>query len=216
LLVLYDGQEILHASILDRIMNGVALAELAIHSRVVWNGTDLTVTNTDDIGDPIPDDVLRFIAARSTPVGEDMRWIAEYTPGLQSGHRVFDRLVQRGVLSQVERKRWGFGTSVAWQDDGSTRAEIVSRIRDVMVDGAQPDPFTATLVFLHGVCGGQPFLEKRDRKVYNRRYEDLCGDYWGHATENHTYKIPIPRMSDLSRRTIGEITVSLGNIVFYG
>jgi hypothetical protein len=216
LLVLFDGQESLYTTILNEGMNGVALAEIALHGRVVWNGKDLTVANTAEIGDPVPDDVLRFIAQRPAPPAKDMTWIAEYTPGLQSGHQVLNRLVQRGVLKEVERKRWGLFSSTVWQDDGVTRPEMVSKIRTIMVDGAEPDPFTATLIFLHGVCGGQDLVVKKERKVYNRRYEDLCGDYWGHATENHSYKIPIPGLDDLSRRTIGEIAVSLGNIFALG
>lgn len=216
LLVLFDGQESLYTTTLDEGMNGVALAELALYGRVVWNGNDLTVADTAEIGDPILDDVLRFIAQRPTPPGNDMTWIAEYTPGLQSGHQVLNRLVQRRALSKVERKRWGLFSSTIWQDDGVTRPEIVRKIRTIMIDGAAPDPFTATLILLHGVCGGQELLAKKERKVYDRRYEELCGDYWGHATENTSYKIPIPGLDDLKRRTIGEIAVSLGNIFALG
>lgn len=67
---------------------------------------------------------------------------------------VLDRLVERGGLDRSTRRALGLFTSTTLRG-GTTgrRAELVGRVRAVLVDGVAPDPRTAALAALLSASG---------------------------------------------------------------
>lgn len=97
---------------------------------------------------------------------------------------VLDRLVKRGDVTRSTRTTLGVFTSMRL-GAGTTgrRADLVERVRAVLVDGVPPDPRTAALVALLSASGSLPTLHREipwSDAVYTRAKAIERGD-WGAA-----------------------------------
>ncbi len=94
-------------------------------------------------------------------------------------------------------------------DDGRTRPALVNRLLNSMLAPGHLPPFEAVLVFLwHITAGGMEIKDRKQRQAYEKRYDALFADYWGHAGPDRGEVVP--GLSPTARRTIGELVVALG------
>ncbi|GMA33444.1 GOLPH3/VPS74 family protein [Litorihabitans aurantiacus] len=95
---------------------------------------------------------------------------------------LLERLVQRGDVVRETRKVLGpIRRTVLEVPDTSRRAELVARLRAVLVDGVEPDPRTGAIGALVAASGALPTLDREipwGSAVANRAEELKRGD-WG-------------------------------------
>lgn len=136
------------------LLGGALLAELAQLGLAGVEDAGLRGTVVHAAGDAPPGDVLLrsawdYVAGKPRNV---QTVLAAVGPPLRGP--VLDRLVGRGDLLRSSRKVLGLFTSTTLRE-GATgrRAELVGRVRAVLVDGVEPDPRTAALAALLSASG---------------------------------------------------------------
>ncbi len=146
------GRDTLHY-----ILAGAVLAELELgqHVRTLpgWGGS----TRIEAVAErPPSDDILRsawdHLAVRPRGV---QAMLAAVGPTLRG--RLLDRLVERGDIRRSTREARGSADMVVLEDGGTgRRAGLLSAVRDVLVDGVEPQPRVAALAALLSGSGTLP------------------------------------------------------------
>jgi hypothetical protein len=101
--------------------------------------------------------------------------------------QLLERLAAEGVLTERRSKLIGLFPVTRWpQVDDRAEQAVRDRLREVLVDGAEPDARTAALV---GVLGAVDLVPKlmpdQDRKQLRRRVEQIGdGDWAGRAVKD--------------------------------
>ncbi|GGQ21458.1 GPP34 family phosphoprotein [Streptomyces mutabilis] len=128
------------------------------------------VRDSATTGDPVLDEALAALAANDTSLG----WAAE-TIGHRSWRTLMDSLVARGLVRHEEGRFLGLIRRDAWPSaDPGYEAQLVTRIRDAVVGGRQPDESTLLLIMIVHAIGALPMvLPGEDRKAMGERAEQL-------------------------------------------
>lgn len=170
------------------VLAGAVLAELGLGEQVQVNSGllgSLTVKAVDD--KPPVDHLLR---ATWEYVAEKQRGVqgilAATGPALRQP--LLERLVERGDLKRTSRKMFGlFETSSLSEGDGGRRDQILSDVRAVLVERAEP---TARLAALAALLYGSGTLPQFDREIpwtspVIARAEELKEGNWGARAAAH-------------------------------
>ncbi|WP_328476032.1 GPP34 family phosphoprotein [Actinoplanes sp. NBC_00393] len=177
------------AGTLHYTLGGAVLAELALLGRIETDGGYPALNNpmVHAAGDgPLPDQLLQEAYDK---VAEKPR-LAQ-TLLIEIGTRlrepVIDRLLERGLIRREEKRVLGLFRSTRMPtDDARHEEELRSRIRAVLVDGAEPDARTAVLTALLSASGALPAL--RPPLAWSsevaQRAKALENGNWGAAAVN--------------------------------
>jgi hypothetical protein len=134
----------------DYALAGALLAELALAGRIDSDTTKLWAADTAPTGDALADRVLAQIAAAPQP--RDSRYWIE-TLGTEARDfldALFDRLVAKGVLNQVEgRFLWVFPERRYPAVSGKEEREVKARLLGVLFNDEIPEPRDSLLI---GLC----------------------------------------------------------------
>ncbi|TNH28697.1 GPP34 family phosphoprotein [Micromonospora orduensis] len=160
------------------VLGGAVLADLALgdHLTTVARGRVSSVA-----GHPPSDDLLRpawdYLAGK--PRGVQMA-LAAIGPALRKP--VLERLVARGDIDQEPRKVLGLFRTTALRDGRTERrARLLADVRQVLVDGAEPQVRVAALAALLSASGTLPQFHREipwTSSVISRAKELERGD-WG-------------------------------------
>ncbi|GAA4309227.1 GPP34 family phosphoprotein [Klenkia terrae] len=163
-----EGKPVVDGSALNAALAGTAVVEL-----VAAGALDLQL---DAGGEVEPGRLRRTGAARPTDelLAEDVDTVHGKAPkeaigalttmtftdrGAKLREQLLDELVADGVLTHERGKVLGLFPTSSWPEaDPSVEREIRGRVRAVLVDGAQPDRRTATLVSMLSVTKLAPTL----------------------------------------------------------
>ncbi|MGW3831433.1 GOLPH3/VPS74 family protein [Streptomyces microflavus] len=168
---------------------GAVLVELGLagHVRVDEGDQGLTGIRVHAVvGRPPQDPVLRDAYEK---VSEKVRGVQTLLIEIGTGLRepVFDRLVERGTLRRETRKTLGlFRTTSTTIADTAYKKALLEQVRAVLIDGAEPDARTASLIGLLSASGSLPNLHRSvpwSGKVYQRAKE-LERTSWGAEAVN--------------------------------
>ncbi|MFJ8404300.1 GPP34 family phosphoprotein [Streptomyces microflavus] len=138
------------------------------------------------VGRPPQDPVLRDAYKK---VSEKVRGVQTLLIEIGTGLRepVFDRLVERGTLRRETKKTLGlFRTTSTTIADTAYKKALLGQVRAVLIDGAEPDARTASLIGLLSASGSLPNLHRSVPwfgKVYERAKE-LERASWGAEAVN--------------------------------
>ncbi|WP_020016544.1 GOLPH3/VPS74 family protein [Promicromonospora sukumoe] len=93
-------------------------------------------------------------------------------------------LVERGILEKEETKLFRMLPITRWPaPDSSHETALRANLTKVLVEGAEPDERTATLIsLLHGSGLIAGVVGKEQRKAAQDRAEEIAGSEWGVAT----------------------------------
>ena len=93
-------------------------------------------------------------------------------------------LVERGILEKEESKLFRMLPVTRWPAaDSSHETALRANLTKVLVEGAEPDERTATLIsLLHGSGLVSGLVGKEQRKAAQERAEEIAGSEWGVAT----------------------------------
>jgi len=170
-------------------LGGAVLVELALRgevqpddSRTLFNGIRIAAVKGELPSDPLLRQAYEKVASKPRGVQELVIEIGTPLRG-----EVLDRLVQRGFIRKESRRVLGlFNTTRMPAQRPDYEAELLERVRAVLVDGVEPDPRTAALVALLSASGTLPQFHpaiKWSGKVYQRGKEFEAGN-WGAAAVN--------------------------------
>lgn len=93
-------------------------------------------------------------------------------------------LVERGILEKEETRLLRMLPVTRWPAaDSSHETALRTNLTKVLVEGAEPDERTATLIsLLHGSGLVSGLVGKEQRKAAQERAEEIAGSEWGVAT----------------------------------
>jgi Golgi phosphoprotein 3 len=123
------------------------IGELTLEGRLDTDSDKLFVTSQETVGDSLLDEMLADVLAESKQLPTDtwLRRVAEAGPVLRE--RISRRLVQRGVLKEVEKRLlWVFKTRVYPPTSGIEESEVKSRIMTLLNNDDIPSARDALLV----------------------------------------------------------------------
>ncbi|GII94358.1 GOLPH3/VPS74 family protein [Sinosporangium siamense] len=136
---------------------GAVLADLGlgdhVRTRSGWGGT----TQVEAIEDrPPSDDILRFAWDYLSEKPRGVQTVlAAIGPTLRGP--LLDRLVERGDIRRGSRKALGLFDMAVLEDGGSgRRSRLLEDVRDVLVEGVEPQPRVAALAALLSGSGTLP------------------------------------------------------------
>jgi Golgi phosphoprotein 3 (GPP34). len=128
---------------------GAAICDLALLNRIDTDPNQLVVLSKEPTGDPLLDHALSAILSVQTPlrVSGWLNMLSEISKTLEAA--ALDRLVARGILRREEKKiLWVFGTRRYPTVDNQERAEVRTRLADLILGDDLPDPRDAILISL--------------------------------------------------------------------
>lgn len=175
---------------LFHVLAGAVLTELAvdgwaeIDDRTTIRGRQVRAVTTDgadQLQDGPADPLLRGTWERLVAKPTDVySLILEIGPSLRAP--MIDRLAERGHIRLEAKKLLGLIPNTAIIDGGtSRRAELLAPVRATLVDEAEPDPRTASLIALLSASGQLPAMHPEipwSGAVYTRGIAIQQGD-WG-------------------------------------
>jgi hypothetical protein len=93
-------------------------------------------------------------------------------------------LVERGILEKEESKLFRMLPITRWPAaDSSHEVALRANLTKILLEGAEPDERTATLIsLLHGSGLVSGLVGKEQRKAAEERAEEIAGSEWGVAT----------------------------------
>jgi hypothetical protein len=136
---------------------GAVLADLALGGHVRTLPGRAGDTRVETVGSSPPSDVV--LRTAWDHLAEKPRSVhtvlTEIGPSLRAP--LLDRLVARGDIGRTTRKRLGLFDTTVLEDGGTgRRARLLTYVRDVLVDGAEPRPRVAALAALLSASGALP------------------------------------------------------------
>ncbi|MBC2595695.1 GPP34 family phosphoprotein [Ruficoccus amylovorans] len=187
LLALDDSSGKLHPlpdRALDLALVGALLMELAFAGKIDTDEKELAVLDREPTGDDLLDLVLGAM-----PKDRDRLPIQNaLSAGLRNigevRKKLFEGLIAKGILKQEKcRFLWVMPERRYPVIDGSQEAEVKSRIREVILSGAIPDPKDVVIICLMKACDLSPyvFTEQELEKARPRIAEVAKMDFIGQA-----------------------------------
>ncbi|WP_286793121.1 GPP34 family phosphoprotein [Microbacterium sp. UBA3394] len=168
-------------NILFYVLGGAVLAELGMGGHVRGPDQRGASVVTAVAGKPPSDHVLRaaweYIADKPREI---QTVLAAIGPALRGP--MLERLIERGDLRSETAKAFGlFTTTVLREGDSGRRRTLLGAVRGVIVDGAQPDPWTAALAALIYASGTLPQFDPEIpwTSAVIARAEELRAGEWG-------------------------------------
>ena len=170
-------------------LGGAVLVELALRgevtpddSRTMFNGIRIGAVKGELPSDPLLREAYEKVAKKSRGVQELLIDIGSSLRG-----EVLDRLVERGFIRRETKKVLGiFPTTRMPAQRPEYEAQLLERVRSVLVDGAEPDARTGALAALLSASGTLPQLHPGipwSGAVYTRGKELEKGS-WGAEAVN--------------------------------
>jgi hypothetical protein len=172
------------ARTLHQTLGGAMLVELALlgriepdESRSWWRGTPVLAVGDGPLPDPLLQDAYDKVAERPRPLQTLLVAI-----GAELWTPLVERLVQRGKLRRERRRFLGvIPTTRLPAADLEYESALRERMREVLEDGADPDPRLAAIIALISAGGTLPSLHPLPRwsgRVATRAKE-LEQGHWG-------------------------------------
>lgn len=138
---------------LDYALAAALLMELALRDRIDTDLTTLKVTSVMPLGDPLLDDTLQELLQQPEPQPTSfwLERLAERSQRIEE--RTLARLIEKGILKQENRRvLWVFKVRRYPLLDDREVKEVRTRLRELILGDAIPDPRDAVLISLGSAC----------------------------------------------------------------
>ncbi|MEV4534486.1 GPP34 family phosphoprotein [Asanoa sp. NPDC049518] len=159
------------------VLAGAVLADLGLGNHVRTAGTRVEAVPDRPPADELLRPAWDYVAEKPRGV---QTVLAAVGPRLRGP--VLDRLVERGDIRRTRRRMLGLFNQTVLEDGGTgRRARLVGDVRDVLVDGVEPQARTAALAALLSGSGTLPQFHREipwTSTVITRAKELERGD-WG-------------------------------------
>jgi hypothetical protein len=131
-----------------------ALTELTLTGKLRVDAQgNVIAANTAPTGNDLLDEIANRVG-RTQPPRPTYHWLQSLTNDLRNiEDRVRDRLVQRGVLRQEESRKFFIIREVRFPaQNGAFEGNVRAKLRDVVINNAQPDERAMALIGLVKMC----------------------------------------------------------------
>ena len=163
--------------LLDRILAGAVLMDLAMENRIDTDLERLLLIDATPVGDSLLDPTLARIAEDRDGAQRDARYWVEQEAAHAEGIReeVLNRLVENGILEREDdRFLWVFKSRRYPVIDGKAEREVKLRIMGVLFSDEIPDPRDVVIICLADACGlFRELLPKRELEQVSARIEQV-------------------------------------------
>lgn len=164
-------------------LGGALLVDLALQGRVTMVDDRISLSDPAPTGEAVLDAAL--VTIRSAKKEHDAKYWVKHL-GDRSGlkEELARRLVARGILREQEHAfLWVFHDPRFPASDPRPEAALRERIRDVVLNGAEPDERTLLLLSLVNACGltGDLFSKEELKRTKPRVKELIEGERVGKA-----------------------------------
>ena len=178
----YGGIAPDRTKVLDVLMSGAVLMDLAIQGRIDSDLENLFVVDSSPTGYSMMDSALAEIG-RSKDTQNAQYWVLKLSDrGEEFQKAALERLVQRGILKVVDDKfLWVFQTRRYPIIDDREEQEVRTRILEVLSSDKIPDPRDIALICLADAGGvfrlimDKDALERASGRIAQLRKMDLIG-----------------------------------------
>ena len=182
LLLLYQpgSRTIAGENVLFYVLGAAVLADLALDERISVADARFSTT-VSALGDSIPSDpILEPAWAYVAKQPRDAQTVlAAVGPSLRAP--VLDRLIERGHLREEAHKTLGLFPTTRLVLASDRRDALIARVKDVLLEGREPDAPTAAIIALLSASGTLPQFDSEipwGSRVYTRSKQFEQGD-WG-------------------------------------
>ncbi|MCX5380883.1 GPP34 family phosphoprotein [Streptomyces sp. NBC_00091] len=160
---------------------GGILLELVLAGRVSVDGKFLEMTDTAPTGDPLLDSRTALIEPwllRGRGRRRVTAWLTKDQPKAVTA--TLESLCARGVVVEEKHKALGMFPIRRYPEaDGAVERELRDRLRAVVLDGAEPDVRTASLIALvHSAKLHRLAFPDSPRKQVVARMEEVAAGQW--------------------------------------
>ncbi len=163
--------------LLDRILAGAVLMDLAMEYRIDTDPERLVLLDDTPVGDSLLDPTLARIAQDREGAERDARyWVEqEATHAEEIREEALNRLVEVGILEREDdRFLWVFKSRRYPVVDGKAEREVKLRIMGVLFSDEIPDPRDVVIICLADACGlFRELLPKRELEQASVRIEQV-------------------------------------------
>ena len=163
--------------LLDRILAGAVLMDLAMEYRIDTDPERLVLLDDTPVGDSLLDPTLARIAQDREGEERDARyWVEqEATHAEEIREEALNRLVEVGILEREDdRFLWVFKSRRYPVIDGKAEREVKLRIMGVLFSDEIPDPRDVVIICLADACGlFRELLPKRELEQASVRIEQV-------------------------------------------
>ena len=179
-----SGKPLVSTAYLDLGLGGALLLDLVLHERATLDGDRVLAAaaagDAAGTGDALLDGALGRIRGEATPRKPE-HWVRRLSKGTRDA--VQRRLVDAGILRLEQHKVLGLiPVRRTPEVDGRVEAELVGRLRDVVLSGATPDARTAAIVSLALAFGLERHLfPGAARRAVARRMQQVAEGEWAGA-----------------------------------
>ncbi|GAA1856877.1 GOLPH3/VPS74 family protein [Myceligenerans crystallogenes] len=190
-----ESGKTVHVDNLGARLAGAILADLAEADRILTRGApeagasqedrkkaaeaNILITNNAATGNKALDAALEILK-NERQAGKVVNLVAK-----DAEDNILEGLVERGILEKKETKLFALLPQTSWPaPDSSHENALRANLRKVLLEGAEPDARTGTLIsLLHGTSLVSNVLgkdvEKDARKAAEARAEEIAGSEWG-------------------------------------
>ena len=163
--------------LLDRILAGAVLMDLAMEYRIDTDPERLVLLDDTPVGDSLLDPTLARIAEDREGVERDARyWVEQEAAHAEEiREEALNRLVEVGILEREDdRFLWVFKSRRYPVIDGKAEREVKLRIMGVLFSDEIPDPRDVVIICLADACGlFRELLPKRELEQASVRIEQV-------------------------------------------
>ncbi len=163
--------------LLDRILAGAVLMDLAMEYRIDTDPERLVLLDDTPVGDSLLDPTLARIAEDREGVERDARyWVEqEATHAEEIREEALNRLIEVGILEREDdRFLWVFKSRRYPVIDGKAEREVKLRIMGVLFSDEIPDPRDVVIICLADACGlFRELLPRRELEQASVRIEQV-------------------------------------------
>lgn len=163
--------------LLDRILAGAVLMDLAMEYRIDTDPERLVLLDDTPVGDSLLDPTLARIAQEREGADRDARyWVEqEATHAEEIREEALNRLVEIGILEREDdRFMWVFKSRRYPIIDGKAEREVKLRIMGVLFSDEIPDPRDVVIICLADACGlFRELLPRRELEQASVRIEQV-------------------------------------------
>lgn len=152
---------------------GAILLELILSKKLILDDQRVSVSEDEETGDDLFDDVLCKIRASKKQYKLD-HWIQCLASKFMF-HKVVDRLVQKKILRHEEhRVLWVFPVKLYPEENPRPELELRQRLHAVVKDRQKPELRSLLLLSLIRACGmTKELFDKENLKEANRYIQEL-------------------------------------------
>lgn len=166
---------------------GALLIELSLQDKIEFDRKLLQIKEPSATNDPLLDHIIQQIQ-KSDRSRTPKYWVQHLRRRItEARETLLHRLVERGILSKEEHKSmWIFKIQRYPTINGKPEQDVISHIRSIILEEAEPDENSAILISLIHACRLESqIFNRKERMASRKRIKEIAnGEVMGTAVHS--------------------------------